>query len=82
VLYMPAALRQYTTVISCSWSADTVLPSTLFPFLAVTLIIFLGELVMPLSSTLKILFLGWICAFEILHVNYQNIRLLKLHWSL
>jgi hypothetical protein len=82
VLYMSAALQQCTTVTSCSRSADTLLPSSLFPFPAVTLSNLQGEMVMPLSSTLKILFLGEICAFEILNVNYQNIWWLRLHWSL
>ena len=57
-------------------------PRVFFPFPAGTLNNLLAELVIPLSSTLKILLLVGICAFEILHLNYQNIWLLKLHWSL
>jgi len=79
VLYMSAVLQQCTTVTSCSRSADTVLPSSLSPFSAVTFSNLLGEMVKPLSSTSKILFLGGICAYEILNVNDQNIWLLKLH---
>jgi hypothetical protein len=67
---MPEALQQHMTVTSCSRSADTDSPS-LFPSPAVTLNNLMGELAMSLSSTLKILF-GEICAFEILHVSYQN----------
>jgi hypothetical protein len=79
VLYMSAALQQRTPMASCSRSADIVFPSSFLPFPVVILSNLLGALVMPLSSTLKILFLGGICAFEILNVNYQNIWLLKLH---
>ena len=65
--YMSEAQKQHTTVTSCPRSADTILATILslslsyFPLPAVTLGNLLGEVLMPLSSMLKILFGGKLC---------------------
>jgi hypothetical protein len=54
----PETLKQQTTVTSCPRSADTILPTILLSFSAITLGNLLGRVEMPLSSMLKILFGG------------------------
>jgi hypothetical protein len=65
VLYIPEALTQH--------NGDQ-LPAISGDSRVVTLANLLRPLVMQVSSTLKILFGGGICAFRIQHVNYQNIE--------
>ena len=62
--YVPAALKQHN---------DDQLPAISGHSLAVALGNLLGPLVMQITSTLKILIVGGICAFRIQHLNYQKI---------
>jgi hypothetical protein len=55
------APKQQTTRTSCPRCTDTILPTILLPFSAITLGNLLGKVEMPLSSMLKILFGGNLC---------------------
>jgi hypothetical protein len=57
----PEPLKQQTTETGFPRSADTILPTILLPFSAVTLGNLMGTVEMPLSSRLKILFGGKLC---------------------
>jgi len=77
--YMPVAMKQHTSVTSC-WDRRTVLPTSLFSSLAFNLVKLQGQLVMQLSSTLKILLGGrvrrggGIYAFQIQHKIWEYLR--------